>query len=206
MRLFILGATGNTGRELVQLGLARGHQVTAFVRSPDKIPERPPGLRVVPGDPLDPAQLGAALPGHDAVVSALGPAISEAFRPSTLMQRAAASTVRAMAETRVERLALASAAVLFPTPGAFYAFFRWLLREHARDLRGMEEVVRGSSLCWTIGRPPRLVHSSDARYVSQRDGLPRANRSVSFRAFATFLLDCVEQGSHLREIVGVGHA
>lgn len=206
MRLFILGATGNTGRELTQLGLSRGHQVTAFVRSPDKITLRLPGLSVVPGDPLDPAQLGAALPGHDAVLSALGPAFSEAFRPSTLMQRAAASTVLAMTAGGVARLAITSAAVLFPTPGLFYSFFRWLLREHARDLEGMERVVRESSLEWTIGRPPRLVHAGDARYLSQRGGLPPANRSVSFRAFATFLLDCVEQGSHVREVVGVGHA
>src|SRR5215467_6664558 len=34
MRLFILGATGRTGAELVDQALARGHAVTAFVRAP----------------------------------------------------------------------------------------------------------------------------------------------------------------------------
>lgn len=72
MRLFILGATGNTGTQIVDLALSRGHEVTAFVRSPDKIKRRHPLLRVLPGDPHDVDELASALPGHDAVISALG--------------------------------------------------------------------------------------------------------------------------------------
>ncbi len=37
MKLFVIGATGRTGREIVQQALARGHHVTAFVRSPEGI-------------------------------------------------------------------------------------------------------------------------------------------------------------------------
>ena len=37
MRLFILGANGKTGSEIMDLALKHGHQVTAFVRSPEKI-------------------------------------------------------------------------------------------------------------------------------------------------------------------------
>ena len=46
MRLFILGATGKTGTQIVDVALARGHQVTAFVRSPAKITRRHPRLQV----------------------------------------------------------------------------------------------------------------------------------------------------------------
>jgi len=72
MRLFILGATGRTGAELVEQGLARGHAVTAFVRSPRKIALEHERLTVIEGDPLDAGQLRAALPGHDIVLFALG--------------------------------------------------------------------------------------------------------------------------------------
>ncbi|HEY8134182.1 MAG TPA: NAD(P)H-binding protein, partial [Thermoanaerobaculia bacterium] len=37
MRLIILGATGGTGRALLEQARSRGHQVTAFVRSPQKL-------------------------------------------------------------------------------------------------------------------------------------------------------------------------
>ena len=50
MRLFVLGATGRTGMEIIDLARTRGHEVTAFVRSPQKL--RPASsLRIVPGDP-----------------------------------------------------------------------------------------------------------------------------------------------------------
>jgi uncharacterized protein YbjT (DUF2867 family) len=39
MKLLILGATGNSGIRLVRLGLAAGHEVTAFVRSERKLAE-----------------------------------------------------------------------------------------------------------------------------------------------------------------------
>jgi uncharacterized protein YbjT (DUF2867 family) len=37
MQLFIIGATGGTGRALVEQASRRGHRVTAFVRSPEKL-------------------------------------------------------------------------------------------------------------------------------------------------------------------------
>jgi uncharacterized protein YbjT (DUF2867 family) len=49
MRLFILGATGGIGRQLVQQALAREHCVTAFVRSPEKLGRAHERLTVVVG-------------------------------------------------------------------------------------------------------------------------------------------------------------
>ena len=37
MGLFVIGATGRTGREVVEQALTRGHQMTAFVCSPEGI-------------------------------------------------------------------------------------------------------------------------------------------------------------------------
>src|SRR5438477_68978 len=73
MRLFILGATGGTGRALIDQALERGHRVTAFVRSPQKLGGPREGVTVLQGDPRSVDELRAALPEHDAVLSALGP-------------------------------------------------------------------------------------------------------------------------------------
>jgi len=53
MRLFILGATGGIGRQLVDQALDRRHRVTAFVRSPKKLGATRDGLTVIPGDVRD---------------------------------------------------------------------------------------------------------------------------------------------------------
>ena len=203
MKLFVVGATGHTGAQAIDLALARSHQVTAFVRSPHKVLRRDPRLNVVQGDPHSIEQLSKALPGHDAVLSALGVRPPQAFRAHTLVEDCAATTVAAMANTGVNRLVLVSAAVLFPQKGPFFAFFRTLLKHIARDLKAAEDIVQHTSFDWTIARPPRLTNSSDAAYRALQDGLPAKGLSMSFRAVAAFMLDAVEQGTFSRQVVGL---
>lgn len=202
MRLFVLGATGRTGTEIVNLALTRGHQVTAFVRSPQKLrPAR--SLTVVAGDPRRPEALAEALAGHDAVLSAIGPHPREALRPSTLLTDCARATVQAMARSGVSRLAIVSAAILFPEKGLYFAFFRWVTKHHARDLRTMESLIQASDLAWTIARPPRLTNSTDSTFRALPGALPPGSRAMSFRSVAAFMLSAVERGSHAFEVVGL---
>jgi putative NADH-flavin reductase len=203
MKLFVLGATGKTGSEIVSLALTQGHEVTAFVRSPEKLrPAR--SLTIVRGDPRDPENMAAALPSHDAVLSTIGPHPREALRPSTLVTDCARATVEAMTASGVLRLVIVSAAVLFPEKGLYFAFFRWLTKHHARDLRGMESVVQGSGLAWTIARPPRLTRTPETSFRAMRDALPPGSRAMSFRSVAAFMLDAVERRAHVNEVVGLG--
>lgn len=207
MRLFILGATGRTGRELIEIALARGHQVTAFVRSPAKIGRRDGRLTVVKGDPRSVDDLDRALPGHDAVLSALGPRPKEALTRTTLLEEAASSAMDAMRHSGVRRFLVVSSAMLFPGGGPVAALLRLVLGPHIRDLKSMEETVRENPIEWTIARPPRLVAAADERYRAQAGGLPAgatiARSVVSWRAVATFLVDAVESGRYQREVVGI---
>ena len=211
MRLFVIGANGRTGTEILHLAGQHGHEITAFVRSPEKLrlalASRGAATRsvtVVAGDPRRPDSIAAALRGHDAVLSAIGPHPREALRPSTLVADCARATVTAMTSNGVARLAIVSAAVLFPERGLYFAFFRWLTKYHARDLRSMEQIVRESGLAWTIARPPRLTQSSEASFVAVPDALPAGSRSMSFRSLAAFMLDAIERRSHVAETVGLG--
>ncbi len=72
MKLLVFGASGGTGRRLVQQALAQGHIVTAFARDPGKIRQAHANLRVVRGDILDADAVDAAVAGQDAVLSTLG--------------------------------------------------------------------------------------------------------------------------------------
>ena len=57
MKLFVIGATGRTGEEIVQQALARGYHVTAFVRSPEAVTMRHERLGVLEGNVTDEEQL-----------------------------------------------------------------------------------------------------------------------------------------------------
>jgi putative NADH-flavin reductase len=72
MNLLIFGATGGTGRELVEQALADGHVVTAFARNPARVRTTHNNLRIVKGDILQYDSVEMALGGQDAVLSTLG--------------------------------------------------------------------------------------------------------------------------------------
>ena len=71
MNILVSGATGPLGQCVVEAALSTGHQVTVFARTPGRLGPRS-GLREVTGDVLDARAVAAAVPGHDAVFSALG--------------------------------------------------------------------------------------------------------------------------------------
>lgn len=201
MRLFILGATGGTGRQLVDQALARGHQVTAFVRSPEKLGARREGLSVRQGDPRDAAALNVALPGHDAVLSALGP---PGPRRSTILSDSARSTVSAMQSSGIRRLLIVSAAILFEDLGLLAAVLRRTLLKNVVIGSGeMERIVAASDLDWTIVRPPRLTNGKlTARYQVADNRFPPGKQTLSRADVADFLLNELDRGAHVRRIVG----
>lgn len=202
-RIFVLGATGGIGRAVVEQARQRGHLVTAFVRSPAKLEPVPDGVVVLRGDPRDPEALCAALPGHDAVVSALGP---PGIGPTTIVGDCARSTVAAMQATGVRRLLVVGVAVLFEDDGLLSAIARrTFLRNVARDSAEMERIVGGSGLDWTIARPPRLTNGALTRAYGAADGRmpPGARLTISRADVADFLLDELEHPAHLRRIVGL---
>jgi putative NADH-flavin reductase len=208
MRILVLGATGRTGQAFLEQGLTRGHHLTAFVRSPEKLTHRPPRLSVVKGDPRRAEALAEALPGHDAVLSALGPRPREAMTSSTLLTTSAASTIAAMRTAGIRRLAVVSAAFLFPGGGPLVSLGRFLFRAHIRHTRAMEDTVRTSSLQWTLVRPPRLVDSPDPSYRAAVDALPsgmRVGAWLSWTGVAAFLLDSLEHDRYLGQLVGICH-
>src|SRR5262245_23456105 len=204
MRLLLLGATGGTGLALLEQARGHGHQVTAFVRSPQKLGASRDGVDVWRGDPRNAAELRAALPGHDAVVSALGP---PGPGPTTILRDAARSTVEAMQAIGPRRLLVVSAAVLFEDAGLLAAILRrTLLKNVAADSAEMERAVMASGLDWTIARPPRLTHGPlTTRYRVESGRLPGRSGlgSISRADVAHFLLGELEGGGHVGRIVGL---
>src|SRR5215216_1127412 len=72
MRLVIFGATGGTGRRLVERAIAAGHEVTAFVRNPSRMTARHERLKIVVGDVFDLGRVREGVVGNEAVISVLG--------------------------------------------------------------------------------------------------------------------------------------
>jgi putative NADH-flavin reductase len=199
MKMFVIGATGRTGQEIVHQALERDHHVTALVRSAQTDDLSHERLTLVNGDVTEENQLSKAIQNHDVVLSALGP--RQVFKPSSLLHDSALATTRAMQRSGARRLVILSAAAHFPgIPNRIVSF---ILRNHMRDSRAMEEVVRNSGLDWTIARPPRLTQEHYTTYRSREEAAPERGFTLSRRAVAAFMLDAIEQKKHFRKIVGI---
>jgi putative NADH-flavin reductase len=161
LNVVVFGATGGTGRRVVERALEEGHGVTAVARNPATLREVPPHLRVERGDVLDAGALGPALEGQDAVVSALG---SRGRGPTTLYSEGTRNILRAMREHGVPRLVAVSAGAYVRDPADPFVvrfvvkpLLARALAAPYRDMRRMEELIRASGLDWTLVRPARLT-------------------------------------------------
>jgi len=72
VKIAIVGATGLVGTRIVSESLDRGHEVTAIIRNPERLPAHPK-LRAARGDATRPAELASLVAGHDVVISAFNP-------------------------------------------------------------------------------------------------------------------------------------
>jgi putative NADH-flavin reductase len=200
-RLFVLGATGGTGLALVEQAVARGHEVTAFVRSPNRM-TKDERLTTHQGDPHDAEKMAVLMRGSDTVVSTLG---RRDKREPLLLTDCMSATIAAMKDAEVSRLIVVSSALLFPDVGLFGAFLgRFVFALAIADSAAMEAHVEDSGLDWTIARPPRLLDRPPTGKFRAREGhLPNHGSSIARADLATFLIEAAERGAHVRQIVGV---
>lgn len=210
-KLVVFGATGGTGRQLVEQALAAGHAVTAVVRRPEAITMTHPRLTVRRGDVLDAASVEAAIAGHDVVLSALGS--TSPRQPTTLCRDAVANMLTAMERCGVRRIACVSAlalgdAALLPWPMRLFVrhVLKPLLRHPFADLLAMEERLRRSPLEWTIVRPPRLTQGRRTGRVRFAVDAPLPGATTISRAdLADYMLAHIDDPALARALVEVAY-
>ncbi|WP_314171511.1 NAD(P)-dependent oxidoreductase [Streptomyces winkii] len=215
MRFTVFGATGGTGRQLVRQALDAGHEVTAVVRDPSRLPvpegepERKDRLQVVTADVTDAEALAPAVAGRDAVLSALG---APSNRAAGIASRGTREILRAMEAGGVRRYVGVSAAPVGPwgegesllVRTVMLPLVRRALREVYADLAVMEDVVRESGLDWTVVRPPRLT-DKPAKGTYQRviGGNVQRSNTVPRADLAAAMLAMVDDPATVKQAVGV---
>ena len=92
MKIALFGATGAVGGYFLNKALAAGHEVTALVRSPEKLVAQP-NLRAVKGDVTDTSDVQSVINQTDVVVSCLGN-----VKGVLIMEKAAEAILQTAAE------------------------------------------------------------------------------------------------------------
>ncbi len=165
MKIAVLGASGGCGQHLVTLGLQRGHEVTAVVRSASW--QAPAGVHVVRGDLTHETFLREAIRGADVVLSALGLRIkglapwNKPEQPDFLA-RSTPALVAAMKAEGIKRIVAISAGGVGDSrekvPGVFRAMIALTaLKTAYAELEKMEAQLLASGLDVLIARPSGLT-------------------------------------------------
>ncbi|MBI3005989.1 MAG: SDR family oxidoreductase [Ignavibacteriales bacterium] len=161
MNLLIIGASGGTGRELVKQALEYSHNVTAFVRNPEKIRLQHANLTVAKGNVLDPDSVDSAVMGQDAVLSALGH--KKWFIKTTILSEGTRNIVSAMEKHGVKRFICETTLGIGDTRGRLGLYYTLFVIPvityfYFKDKEKQEHIIAESSLDWTIVRPGQLTN------------------------------------------------
>lgn len=158
VRVAVLGATGRTGRHVVDLALAAGHQVVAVTRG--AVPEEVrPGLTWVQGSVLHEDTVDDAISGAQAVIVALGPS-----KEADVCSHGTRLAIDACHRHDVPRIVVITGAAIGHPPDHLGWWMRAMRNtwraanpHAARERDEQEAMVKASGLTWTLLHPPRLT-------------------------------------------------
>jgi len=210
MKVVVFGATGRTGRLLVEGALARGHDVTAFVRAPNKLGALRDRVRVVQGDVLDGGAVSDAVDGQEAVLVALAGGGTKAAEQ--VNAQGTLNVIRSMQRYSARRLVVLSAGGAQPErdPNLPWFFERIVkplfLKNVLADLRRMEISVRQSELDWTLVRAAQLVDGPARGAYRAEPGYSMPGGTKIARAdVAAFMLDELERRDNIAHALAIAY-
>nr|WSZ98179.1 SDR family oxidoreductase [Streptomyces sp. NBC_00857] len=201
MKLLILGATGPTGRHVVDLAVAAGDTVTVLARRPEALKGLAGQVTVIAGDATSQDDVAKAMTGQDAVISALGRSTS--VRADDLFTRAATAVTGAAKERGVSRLVwLSSFGVgdTFRSASVLQkAMYRTFLRNIYANKELSEKTIRSSGLDWTLVYPTMLTKNPAKGTYLVGERLPmKGNPAISRADVADFLYKAAHSSEWIR--------
>lgn len=204
MKILLLGATGRTGKLVLQQALKKGFQVNCLARNIERIPSEK-NISVFEGDPTQKSDLEKAIEGCDAVISVLNISRTSDFpwarlrTPEFFLSDTAKLLIEVMSEKEVKRITICSAWGVSETKHDIPGWFRWFINNSNigvayKDHERQEKVLIESNLDWTIVRPVGLGNSKKPTEIMESfNNNPKPGLLVSRLNVARYLVESLER-------------
>jgi putative NADH-flavin reductase len=208
MRLYIIGGSGKTGRELIKQALDQGHSVTTLVRNPKRFKITNPNLSVIKGNVLDLKSFDQSMKGQDAVLSALGH--KRYIFKTAILSEGTKNIIEAMQRQKVKRFICITSLGINDSRfklGLYYTLFviPFILFFYFLDKSKQEKLIFKSDLDWTIIRPGQLTNGK--KRLKYKHGLNVGNyiitRMISRADVADFMIKQLNDSTYLRMTPGI---
>jgi putative NADH-flavin reductase len=200
MNLTIFGASSPTGKQLVKKALARGYEVSAFVRDESKLGITHPSLQILCGDALKYEDVESAVRGSAAVLSTLGPK----GKPAVMAAESTQNLVKAMEKFGVKRLVVISVAgIAVPQDqrgsSLVDSLLKLFLRDVFMDRQNQLSVLSSSKVDWVAVRVPRLTDEPAKEPVKAFLGKASPTMKITRSDLADFMLEQLTSDQWLRQ-------
>jgi len=200
MRILLLGATGRTGRYVLEKALEDGLEVNCLVRNAGGLkPQK--GLTIFEGNPNDATKLEEAITGCEGVLSVLNISRHSDFpwsklrTPENYLSEVMGKLIPIAEKSNVKRITICSAWGVAETEKDIPKWFKWIIdnsnvgaayRDHVRQ----EDLLSKSRLNWTIVRPVGLTNSGSNQVIRESfDNKPKPSLTVSRKRVAKYLVE-----------------
>lgn len=201
-KILIYGATGRTGQLVLEYALSKGYEVTALVRSPEKLALRSDRLRIIKGLPSNIDDVRKAINGCNAVISTLS-GLPESdiitfkkVKPSYIMETTIRNTIQCMYESDVKDVVTLSSLAV----GDSYPYAPWYMRLGIKltnlkisfaDHNAQELLLQQSDLNWVIVRPVGLNNNIESKKLDISYNRKPAASTISRKLVAQFIVDAL---------------
>ncbi|MEO7049705.1 MAG: NAD(P)H-binding protein [Ferruginibacter sp.] len=213
MTIFIFGATGGTGYDVLTKLLEEKHHVIVLARNPavlDKIKNEYNSLTIIQGSIYDIEIYQEELNKCDVVISTLG--TGTARKPTDIYSKGGQQIIAAMRRSGIKRLITLTAAAFDPTDPGNKNFIvkrivQPLFKNIYADMQMWEAILEQCiDMDWTIIRPSRLVNGNEkGNYRIQQNHSPDGGGKIGRKDLADFIIKQINSRRYIHQKVAIAY-
>jgi putative NADH-flavin reductase len=207
MNVVLYGATGNSGKSILQELVSRGHRVTAVARDTSKLPTT---VTAVQDDLSSVEKIASIIAGADVVISAYAP---PAVDPDALLGVTEREIQAVKTAGKARLIVVGGAGLLEVAPGVSLIASGHLPEQYlpiAKAHQKALEILKKSNVNWTYFSPGAYFVPGErtGKFRLGTTGLitdAKGESRISFPDYAIALVDEIEKPAHERGQMSIGY-
>lgn len=203
MNIIIFGASGKTGKIVVENALQQKYNVTAFVRDSSKLSISDKNLTIIEGDAANQEAVAKAIEGQNIVISCLG--ANNGLGKTTVLHEMTINIVAGMKTHHVQQIIyVASAGIDKEIPGLSGKLMMKMLGNVLKDHRNAVQVIKENIPHYTIVRPLGLNDQPfTGSYRETATGIPEKGRRISRADVADFIIRAITDSAYKNQSISI---
>lgn len=209
MKIFLLGATGKTGFEVLKKLTENKYEVKALIRNPDKlelseIKEHAEQIEVIKGDVFDAEKLKSIFEHCDLVISALGTGKDNSY--TEIYSTGGRNILSAMRANGIKKLiTLTSGLIDMSDPSTDSFFMNRIIRPNYNkvyyDQTRWETILDDTTdIDWICVRPTNLLNKAfTGKYRVRLNHCPPKGWKISRADLADFMVKQIDSDEYIHQ-------